>query len=333
MIRIACCFVFGAILASPAMSQESACVFASNQAATAQIVYTYTTSDGERSERGTGFIISPLGHLITNAHVVSPRNRDLDVKAAKVEVRVGSLLNPPVEAVVLARDDSNDLALLRLPKPSQGDWATVTIGREQAFPVGTRLLGLGFGAAGDLAIVPAGEKTANLTVVDGNVKPWWQTSLALNEGNSGGPIFGQLGTVVGVAVAKRSAAQLVTYVIPIGRAQHLLDAAQVTSSQTGQCAVFPECRHASHGTERYAIDENKSAWGSWRGGGYNRSAFCSALLAQLQAQHPASTFSFVRDDEQSREFGIRQFEYRYFCEFRRQEKPIYEMKRSIACLK
>lgn len=336
MQRIAICLLVGFAFTGPVVSQESACIFAANQAATVHIVYKYVTSDderNERSERGTGFIISPGGHVITNAHVVSPRIKDVEVKSATIEVRAGGLLNPPVEATVLARDESADLALLQLPQRPGGVWPTVIVGAASNLPVGARLIGLGFGASGDIAVVPAGEKTANITVVDGNVKPWWQTSLALNEGNSGGPIFGQLGTVVGVAVAKRNAAQLVTYVIPIARAQHLLDAARVSSSQAGGCAVFPECRHASHGIERYSVDELSSGWGNWRSGGYNRGAYCNDLLAQLQAQHPASTFTFVRDDEQSKETGLRHFEYRYFCEFRRREGPIYEQRRSVACLR
>ena len=234
----------------------------------------------------------------------------------------------------MTRDPSIDLALLQLdPRPEGGEWSTVRVGNSSNFAVGAPLIGLGFGSSGDIAIVPPGQKTAQNTIVDGVMKPWWQTNLSLNPGNSGGPIFGQLGTVVGIAVAKNDAAQLVTYVIPINFAQHLLDAANVQSQQAALCAVFPQCEHPSHGIDKYAIDETKNGWSGWRRGGYNRGAYCNDLLQQLQASYPASTFTFLRDDEQVRDAGFRVIEYRYYCEFRRRETPIYVSKRSIACVK
>ncbi|WP_292555331.1 serine protease [Methylobacter sp.] len=319
-----------------AQTPDSSCIFAANGPATVYIEYRYVTSEGEGLETGSGFIISPAGHVITAAHVVSPRIKDVSVQSSKVSVRVGGRLNPAVEATVPVRDSSVDLALLQLPtRPGTNTWPTVDIGNQVTLPIGAGLIGLGFGSTGDLAVVPAGEKTANNTIIDGQLKPWWQTNLALNPGNSGGPIFGQLGTVVGVAVAKNDGAQLVTYIIPISRAQHLIDAAAVASAQAGgRCAVFPECRHASHEIQGYTVDDFKSKWGDWRSGGYNRGAFCNDFLAELQLTYPASTFTFVRDDEQSRDTQppFRVIEYRYFCEFQRRENPIYELKRSIACL-
>jgi S1-C subfamily serine protease len=331
---LALMLLLGGQFTSSVQAQDSACIFAANQAATVHIEYKYVTNEGNGTETGSGFIVSPAGHVITNAHVVSPRLKDVKVQSATISVRTGGLFNPAVEARVVTRDQSVDLALLQLPQRSDGGvWPTVAVGSPVNLPVGARLIGLGFASAGDLAIVPTGEKTANNTVIDREVKPWWQTNLALNDGNSGSPIFGQLGTVVGIAVARRNAAQLVTYVIPIARAQHLLDVAEVRASQAGRCAVFPECRHASHGIERYAIDETKNKWSGFRGGGYDQGAFCNNFLAELQKQSPASTFTFVRSDEKSREVPIRHFEYSYFCEFRRRENPIYELKRSISCLK
>jgi len=322
------------VLCCTALAQESACVFAANQSATVQIEYRYRTPEGEGLQNGSGFIVAPSGFVITNAHVVSPRHANLKVEGASVSVRAGGLVNPPVEAEVVFRDPANDLALLRLPMRSkEGGWPVVTVGSAANLPVGSRLMGLGFAVAGDIAIVPWGEKTANNTVVDGQLRPWWQTSLALNPGNSGGPIFDQLGTVVGVAVAINSTAQLVNYVIPISRAQHLLDLAEVKTSVAGRCAVFPECRHASHGVERYEKDSIVNRWGNWRRGGYNQGAFCNDFLADLQRAHPQSTFTFVKSDERSRMTWDRHAEYKYYCEFRRQEQPLFEVRRSIACLR
>lgn len=330
--RIVFLHLLCSVFSNEALAQDSACLFAANQPATVQIDYRYTTNEGSAVEKGTGFIVSPSGHVITNAHVVSPRLKDVDVLSSEVQVRIGSLFNPPISANVLVRDQAGDLALLLLSKPIGIDtWPTVTIGSITNLPVGAPLNAMGF-SGGDLAIVPGGQKTAANTVVDGELKPWWQTNLTLNAGNSGGPIFGSLGTVIGISVAKSVSGQAVTYIIPINRAQHLLDAAIVPSAKYGRCAVFPECRHESHGFERYTIDEELDEWGEWRSGGYNRPAFCNDLQNKLKSKYPVSLFEFVKDDEQSRDVGYRQFEYRYYCKFRRLETPIFKLRRSEKCL-
>lgn len=335
MIRKALVFfpVFG-FLAPFSAAQDMQCLFAANQAATVQIKYAYTTPDGNGVDYGSGFIVSPAGHVITNAHVVSPQLKDVTINSATVTVRAGSLLNPPVEASIVSLDQDSDLALLKLPvAPGAAPWPTVTIASPGDIAVGGTLTGLGFAGSADLALVPGGQKTTQNTMVDGQLKPWWQTNLALSPGNSGSPVFGRYGTVVGVAVAINNGGQLITYIIPITRAQHLLTAAGAGSKKSAACASFPVCQHPNHGIERYAIDELKSNWTPWRGGGYNRTAACNEYQGQLKNAYPGAVLTFIRDDENSRDIGFRQFEYRYFCEFRRQENPMYVAKQSPACVR
>lgn len=323
-----------AITSNLTQAQDSNCLFGANQPATVQIEFKYrTTADGTGEENGSGFIISPSGYVLTNAHVVSPKqvSPDMKIESATIRVRVGSLFKAPIEAEIVHRDTLNDLALLRLPQRQDG-WPTVAVGFPNSIAVGSKLIAMGFPEGGDLAIVPNGEKTAHNAVVDTAPRPWWQTNLAMNRGNSGGPVFGQLGTVVGVAVAKNSNAQQLTYVIPISQAQHLLDIAEVKSVTSARCAMFPECRHPSHPVERYVVDELVSRWGDWRSGGYNQPAYCRDLLNSLQRDYPQSHFSFVRSDENSKKDLGGHVEYRYFCEYRRREQPVFLLKRSAACL-
>jgi hypothetical protein len=315
--------------ASPVL--ETRCIHASNGPATAHVNYRYVTSEGDGEESGTGFVISLDGHMLTNAHVVSPRSAGLSVQSETITVQVGGLTAQPYEAKVVARDAALDLALLKLPsRLDRRPWQAVTVGQPVNLPVGSPLVALGF-SSGDVALVPDGIKTAHNTFVNGELRPWWQTNLALNSGNSGGPIFSELGTVVAIAVARNSGAQLISFVIPISLAAHLLDAANVRPSQAGPCAVFPECPDTSRVT-RYEIDQPVSGWGDWRRGGYNQNAFCNDYLKELQLRHPQSIFTRLRSDEQSREVSTRRFEYRYFCEFLRQERPVYAMQRTAACL-
>ncbi|MBY3329007.1 trypsin-like serine protease [Rhizobium laguerreae] len=327
-----CLCILGSTVSS-AIAQDASCMFAANAPATVYIEYAYVTAEGSGTSRGSGFVVTPEGHVITNAHVVSPPLAGVAVQSASVKLRVGSILNPVEDAEVIVRDPSVDLALLKLKAHAEEgkEWPSVTVGSSTNLPVGAPLMALGF-AGGDVALVPGGTKTASNTVVDNQLMPWWQTDLALNHGNSGGPIFGELGTVVGIAVAKSENSQLVTHIIPILRAQHLFDAAGVTTQRSGRCAQYPECRHETHGLEGYAIQEARSQWGDWRGGGYNRAAACNDFLTQLKRDHPVSQFEFVSDNEETRDTGFRQIQYRYYCEYLRKEQPIYNKRRSPACL-
>ncbi|WP_395517842.1 S1C family serine protease [Pseudorhizobium flavum] len=315
-----------------ASAQDDQCIFAANAPAVAYVEYSFDTTEGRGRNKGTAFIISQSGFAITNAHVVSPPKGSAEVKSATVQARVGGLLNPFVPVEVLFRDPSLDLALLKLQPPADGDgWPTVTIGARTLLPIGAPLLAIGY-STGDVSLVRDGAKTANNTFIDGELVPWWQTDLPITSGNSGGPIIDKLGTVVGVAVAKSTSSEKITYIIPIALTRHLLDAAGVVTQDFGKCARFPACRHASHGVESHTISESQSAWGEWRDGGYNQTAACNDFLNELRTRYPNSSFEFVRSDERSRDTGFRHFQYRYYCEYIRKENPVYNLMESEACL-
>jgi S1-C subfamily serine protease len=319
--------------AQAAFAQDTACIFEANRSATVRVKYNYvTTSDESGTEEGSGFLVTKDGHILTNAHVVSPRLPDVAIREESVSVRVGSILEPDLPVEVLTRELGRDLALLKI-RPVDAvakNWPFLVADEKGRLPVGSNLFALGF-ASSDVAIA-AGQKTADNAFIDGAVRPWWQTSLPLNGGNSGGPVIGPLGTVVGIAVARKNGAQLVTYLIPVSDAGFLLDAAGGVRSKASRCAAFPRCRHATHGIERYEVEELVSRWGDWRRGGYNRGAFCNDYLRELQQSYPSSEFTFSRDDERSRERDFRRFEYKYFCEFRRRERPVYVETSSFACV-
>ena len=95
--------------------------------------------------------------------------------------------------------------------------------------------GLGY-PSGAISIIPESLITSPNAVVSGKLKPWWQTGLALNAGDSGGPIFGPKGNVIGVAEAMRDSAQLISYVIPLQFGSGLLASAGATTVPEGPCA-------------------------------------------------------------------------------------------------
>ncbi len=146
---------------------------------------------------GSGIFIGP-GEVLTNAHVVE------DCRSIKLTFVNGS----PEAATVIARDEKNDLAVLRTRK--KHDAAAVAAFRESPpLRTGDSVVALGYPLSGVLAT------GANLTV--GNVSAlagigddsrYLQISAPVQPGNSGGPLVDTSGHVVGIVSSKLDAVRV-----------------------------------------------------------------------------------------------------------------------------
>ncbi len=136
-------------------------------------------------EQGSGFIISPDGIILTNAHVV--------LEAREVVVKLSD--RREFKARVLGVDHVTDVAVLRIEANSL---PVVRLGDTRQLQVGDPVLAIGspFGL----------EQTATQGIVSamGRSLPgdssvaFIQTDAAVNPGNSGGPLFDSQGAVVGI---------------------------------------------------------------------------------------------------------------------------------------
>lgn len=140
---------------------------------------------------GTGFFVSPLGHLITNAHVVSGCKR-------LVARRATSELFP---LAVVAVDERNDLALL---KSNITD--NTAFFRRGPAPLGEGVIVYGFPLVGTLA-VSGNLTTGSISAVAGlgDDASKYQVSAPVQQGNSGGAVLDESGLVVGVVQSKLNA--------------------------------------------------------------------------------------------------------------------------------
>ena len=136
--------------------------------------------------RGSGFIISADGYIVTNNHVVA------DEKSISVTLDDGTEL----PAKVIGTDTRTDLALLKVnaghPLPY------LTLGDSDQIRVGEWVIAVGnpFGLGGT---VTAGILSARgRDIGDGPYDSFLQIDAPINQGNSGGPLFNQDGKVVGV---------------------------------------------------------------------------------------------------------------------------------------
>jgi serine protease Do len=138
-------------------------------------------------ERGTGsgFIVSGDGYILTNAHVV--------MDADTVTVRLSDRREFP--AKVIGSDERTDVALIKIDAKGL---PTVRIGDPQKLRPGEWVLAIGspFGLESSAT---AGIVSATSRAVGGeNYVPFIQTDVAVNPGNSGGPLFNMRGEVIGM---------------------------------------------------------------------------------------------------------------------------------------
>jgi len=162
---------------------------------------------------GSGFIISADGYVITNAHVVNNAT----------EITVGLQDQREYDATLVGSDVTTDIALLKLS--AQG-LPTVNIGDSDTLKTGQWVLAIGspfgFEHTATQGIVSALART----LPDDTYVPFIQTDVAVNPGNSGGPLFNTDGEVIGVnsQIFSRSGGyQGLSFAIPINVAMTVAD--------------------------------------------------------------------------------------------------------------
>jgi serine protease Do len=146
------------------------------------------TPDGPQVERGegSGFIVSRDGYILTNAHVVS--------QATEVMVRLPD--RREFAAKVIGSDPQTDVAVLKI---EGRDLPTVRTGDPGRLRTGEWVVAIGapFGLENSVTAGIVSAKSRALGPENGIV-PFIQTDVAVNPGNSGGPLFDLRGEVVGI---------------------------------------------------------------------------------------------------------------------------------------
>jgi serine protease Do len=135
---------------------------------------------------GSGFIIDPSGTVVTNNHVIE--NGD--------EIEVTLTDGRTLPTTVIGRDPVTDLAVLQIQSPDE-DFPHVSFGDSDTARVGDWVIAIGnpFGFGGSLT---AGVVSARGRDVGGRYDDYLQSDVAINTGNSGGPLFNLDGDVIGI---------------------------------------------------------------------------------------------------------------------------------------
>ena len=162
---------------------------------------------------GSGFIISDDGYVITNAHVVNDA----------VDIRVGLQDQREYEATLVGSDKASDIALLKLDAKNL---PTVRIGNSERLKVGEWVLAIGSPFGFEHTATQGIVSALSRSLPSDSYVPFIQTDVAVNPGNSGGPLFNTDGEVVGVnsQIYSRSGGyQGLSFSIPINVAMGIAD--------------------------------------------------------------------------------------------------------------
>ncbi|OOR91692.1 serine protease [Moraxella caviae] len=162
---------------------------------------------------GTGFFITKDGYILTNHHVIDGADRITVTLSDRTEL----------DAVLVGSDEPSDIAVLKV---AGENFPALTLNTADDVRVGEPVLAIGspfgFDYSASAGIVSA--KSRNVTREA--AVPFIQSDVALNPGNSGGPLFNKNGDVVAVnsLIFSRTGGHMgLSFSIPIDAAMHIYE--------------------------------------------------------------------------------------------------------------
>ena len=178
---------------------------------------------------GSGFLIDAAGHIITNAHVVDSASK------TTVTFKDGT----EAEGTILGVDTSTDVAVVKIDKVPTGV-SPLPLGNSGGLTVGQEVVAIGnpYGYSGTATtgIVSALERVIE-SPSGFTIQNAIQTDAAINQGNSGGPLFDRDGRVIGInsQIASKNGGNVgIGFAVPIDTVRPIV--ASIIASGTAQHA-------------------------------------------------------------------------------------------------
>jgi serine protease Do len=185
--------------------------------------------------QGSGFIVSADGTILTNAHVVKD--------ATEVTVKLTD--RREYRAKVLGADPKTDVAVLKIEAKNL---PVVALGNVKDLRVGEWVLAIGSPFGFENTVTAGVVSAKGRTLPDDSAVPFIQTDVAVNPGNSGGPLFNSRGEVVGInsQIYSQSGGYMgVSFAIPI----------DVATSIRNQIVATGKVQHARLGVSVQEVNQ------------------------------------------------------------------------------
>jgi S1-C subfamily serine protease len=158
---------------------------------------------------GSGFVWDDQGHLVTNFHVI----------AEGVKYMVSLPDQRQVDATLVGRDPTKDIAVLKLSEPVSG-LAPVAIGTSRDLQVGQKVIAIGNPFGFDHTVTKGIVSALGRTMPGAggvSIRDMIQTDASINPGNSGGPLLDSAGELIGMntMIAGSSTSTGVGFAVPV----------------------------------------------------------------------------------------------------------------------
>lgn len=219
---------------------------------------------------GSGFVIDEGGYIVTNNHVIEGADA-IDVAFPNGD---------SYEARLIGRDPSTDIAVLKIDAEKKIPF--VKFAGADSAKVGEWVIAIG-NPLGYSSSVAAGIVSArNRNISMGNYDDFIQTDVAINKGNSGGPLFNMAGEVVGVNTA---------IVSPTGFSVGLSFSipADLAATVVSQLREFGETRRGYLGVATQAVDKGIAK-------AYRLDGTYGAVVSRVSKDSPAAKAGLKRGD-------------------------------------
>ncbi|MEA4893652.1 MAG: trypsin-like peptidase domain-containing protein [Oscillospiraceae bacterium] len=188
---------------------------------------TYTNYFGMQSKSavsGSGFIVTSDGYIVTNYHVIA------NAYTGGYKVSVMLYNGDKYDAKIVGVEESSDLAVLKieasgLSAATLGDSDNLQVG-ETVYAIGNPLGELSFSmTSGMVSALDRDITTQDSATGEAVTNTMFQIDAAVNEGNSGGPVYNDRGEVIGIVTAKYSdtGVEGLGFAIPITSVTDIVD--------------------------------------------------------------------------------------------------------------
>ena len=168
--------------------------------------------------RGSGFIVSDSGQILTNNHVVE------GVDKITVSVLLPDGSKKTYDAKVVGNDPTYDLAVIKIKLDSDDELSVLELGDSDTVEVGEYVVAIGnpYGFEHTVTAGVISAKNRSIHAQDVNFDDFLQTDAAINPGNSGGPLLNMDGKVIGINTAIIPYAQGLGFAIPVNKAKEIM---------------------------------------------------------------------------------------------------------------